>query len=42
MIEHSLAKELIARLPLLRGKVEGDVSLGESSWFRVGGPAAVS
>jgi len=41
MIEHSLAKELIARLPLLRGRIEGDVSLAETSWFRVGGPAEV-
>ncbi len=41
MIAHNLAKELIGRLPLLRGKLHSDVALGETSWFRVGGAAEV-
>lgn len=38
---HNLAKELMARLPLLRGKLLSDVPMHEASWFRVGGPAEV-
>ncbi len=36
-----LAGELAAAMPMLRGRLRGQVSLADISWFRVGGPAEV-
>jgi len=36
---HSLAQELAARAPDLRGRLEADAPLAPFTWFRVGGPA---
>jgi UDP-N-acetylmuramate dehydrogenase len=35
------SNDLIGQLPLLRGRIEANVSLSKSTWFRVGGPAEV-
>lgn len=34
-------KTILGRLPAVRGRYEGDVSLNKLTWFRVGGPAQI-